>query len=116
MARKKKPLNETELEAEVRRELEQVANVASRSEKTSWNRKMNNMVKLLALLQPIEDKILELSAQKEPIFDEIQILRATMIKECIHPFEYLIRKEQHIECKFCGKKIGIKRGKAASKT
>jgi len=107
MARMKKPLNETEQEATIRKTLERVANVASRSEKTSWNRKMNNMVKLLALLRPIEDKILELHAQKEPIFDEIQSLRTTMVKECVHPFEFLIHKSDHIECKFCNKRIGL---------
>ena len=117
MARKKKPLNETEQEAEIRRDLESVSNVASRSEKTSWNRKMNNMVKLLSLLKPIEDKILELHAQKEPLFDETQALRAIMVKECVHPYEYLIHKGDHIACKFCNKKLGIKkRGKKASKT
>ena len=107
MARRKKPLNETEQEAEIRRQLEAVANNSSRSEKTSWNRKMNNMVKLLALLRPIEDKILELYAQKEPIFDEIQVLREVMIRECVHPYEYLIHKDDHIVCKFCNKKIGL---------
>lgn len=116
MARKRKPADETEQEAAIRKELEKVANVASRSEKTSWNRKMNNMVKLLALLRPIEDKILELSAQKEPIFDEIQLLRATMRKECVHPFEYLIRKDDHILCKFCDKRIGIPRASKKDKS
>ena len=107
MARRKKPLNETEQEAEIRRQLEAVANNSSRSEKTSWNRKMNNMVKLLALLRPIEDKILELYAQKEPIFDEIQVLREVMVRECVHPYEYLIHKGNHLVCKFCNKKIGL---------
>ena len=111
MARKKKPKNETEEQALIRKELEKVANVPSRSEKTSWNRKMNNMVKLLALLRPIEDQILELIAQKEPIFDEIQLLRAVMKKECVHPYEYLIHKGDHIVCKFCEKKIGIPRAR-----
>ena len=107
MARRKKPLNETEQEAEIRRQLEAVSNNSSRSEKTSWNRKMNNMVKLLALLRPIEDKILELMAQKEPIFDEIQVLREVMVRECVHPYEHLIHKDDHIVCKFCNKKIGL---------
>ena len=107
MARKKKPVNENPSEADIRLDLESVSNVASRSEKTSWNRKMNNMVKFLSLLKPIEDSILELSAQKEPIFDEIQILREAMIKECTHPYEYLLHQEDHIICKFCNKKLGI---------
>lgn len=115
MARKKKPLNETEEQALIRRDLETISNFSSRSEKTSWNRKMNNMVKLLALLRPIEEKILDLQSQKEPVFDEIQILRAVMVKECIHPQEYLIHKGDYVECKFCNKRIAIKKN-ASKKT
>ena len=44
MARQRKPENETIGEARVRQLLESVANNADRSEKTSWNRKMDNMV------------------------------------------------------------------------
>ena len=112
MARKKKPINETIEDARIRQDLEKIANTPSRSEKTSWNRKMNNMVKLLSLLRPIEDKILELQAQKEPIFDEIQILRCVMIKECIHPEEYLLHKGDYIQCKFCEKKLSLPHGKS----
>ena len=54
MARKKKPVGETKEQAEERRLLEAVANNANRSEKTSWNRKMKNMVELLTELRPIE--------------------------------------------------------------
>lgn len=110
MARKKKPVGETQDQAQERRVLEQVANTASRSEKTSWNRKMNNMVELLAELRPIEEKILELNLEKQEVFDRIQVLRNVMIQECIHPFEQLIHKDTHVECKFCSKKISIPRG------
>lgn len=107
MPRRKKPENETQREAIIRQELETIANTASRSEKTSWNRKMNNMVSLLAKLKPIEDQILDLMKQKETIFDEIQELRQVMVKECIHPFEQLVYKEDHIECKFCNRKLNL---------
>jgi hypothetical protein len=107
MARKKKPLNESETEAKMRQELEAVSNVASRSEKRAWNRKRNNMNNHLALLNPIEDKILELQAQKEPIFDEIQILRAIMVEECVHPYDYLIHTGSYIKCKFCNRRLRL---------
>lgn len=107
MARQKKPQNETEEQARVRRMLETIANNANRSEKTSWNRKEDNMIKLLAQLRPIEDKIEELLAEKLPIMDKIQELRTTMVKECVHPFQHLVYHEDHIVCKFCNKKIGI---------
>lgn len=107
MARRKAPENETAEEQRERRIKESVANNPNRSEKTSWNRKMDNMVKKLALLRPIEEQIIDLQAQKMPIFDEIQELRADMVKECVHPYEYLAVHDAHIECKFCGKRIRI---------
>jgi len=110
MARKKKPVDETTKQAEERRVLEKVANTANRSEKTSWNRKMNNMVSLLAELRPIEDKIMELSLQKQEVFDRIQVLRNAMVQECVHPFEQLVHNGTHVVCKFCYKKISIPRG------
>ena len=110
MARKKKPVNETTEQATERQALEQVANTSNRSEKTSWNRKMNNMVSLLAELRPLEDQILELSLGKQEIFDRIQVLRNVMVRECVHPFEQLVHKGNHAECKFCLKKVSIPRG------
>jgi len=107
VARKKKPENETPEQANIRQILESVANNASRSEKTSWNRKMDNMVKLIALIRPIEEQILELMAQKIPITDDVTILRNDMVRECVHPIEQLAYKETHIECKFCNKRIAI---------
>lgn len=107
MPRRKKPENETQEEALIRQELETIANTASRSEKTSWNRKMNNMVTLLAKLKPIEDEILELVAKKSVIFDEVQTLREVMKRECIHPFDQLVYKEDYAECKFCTRKVKL---------
>ena len=107
MARQRKPENETPEQAHVRQMLESVANNADRSEKTSWNRKMDNMVKLLAQLTPLADQILELEAQKLPILDEIQKLRLVMVNECIHPYDHLTFFEDHITCKFCNKRLSV---------
>jgi hypothetical protein len=107
MARRRKPEKETGEEAVVRKQLEAIANSSNRSDKTSWRRKMKNMQKLHQKLRPLEDKILELHAQKQPIFDEIQELRETMVTECIHPFDQLVHKKKHIECKFCNRKLSI---------
>lgn len=108
MARTKKPQNETPRETEVRRIMEHFANTANRSEKTSWNRKMDNMVKLLASLEPIESEILDLiMSKKTPIMDEVSKLRAVMVRECVHPFEYLtINDDDVVTCKFCNRNIG----------
>lgn len=107
MARRKKPEEESTTDTTARRIKDEICNAANRSEKTSWNRKMDNMVKLLAALRPIEDQIIELQAKKIPLFDDIQLLRGQMVQECIHPFEYLLVKETCVECKFCNKKLSI---------
>lgn len=108
MAKRKIPENETAEDQAKRKVRETIANTADRSEKTSWNRKMDNMVKLMAQIRPIEEQILDLQAEKQPIFDEIQELRALMVKECVHPYEYLVvTGEKSATCKFCNKTIAI---------
>ncbi len=107
MARRNKPEEETPAETNERRVREEISNAANRSEKTSWNRKMDNMVKLLAALCPIEEQIIELQAKKIPLFDEIQVLRTQMVNECIHSFENLVVEPTHVRCKFCDKKLSL---------
>ena len=100
----KKPESETTEQAEVRRTLESISNYATRNEKTSWDRKRSNMDKLVSQLRPLEDKILEIRAKMEPIYDEIAELRTLMVDECIHPFDMLVfNTENTITCKFCNK-------------
>lgn len=84
-----------------------ITSSASQSEKTSWNRKMDKMIKLLAQLQPLEQQIMDLISKKQPIFDAVKVLRNTMVNECIHPKQHLHIKPDYIECKFCLKKIQI---------
>jgi mannose-6-phosphate isomerase class I len=107
MARRKKHDNETVDETTERRLKEEISNNANRSEKTSWNRKMDNMVKLLAEIRPIEEQIIELNEKKIPIFDEIQEIRKQMLQDCIHPYEYVLLETNHAKCKFCEKKISL---------
>ncbi len=111
MGRRKKPENETPEEASVRLVLESVANHANRSEKTSWKHKQGKMEALIELLRPIEEKILKILAEeKQPLMDKISVLRAVMVKECVHPYEHLIMKDGFIECKFCNKKLRVPDG------
>lgn len=108
MARRKKPEGETAEEAKYRHVLEHIANFSTRSEKTSWNRKLDSMVKLLAKLTNVEDKILELiSTTKTPIMDEIDELRELMVQECIHPYEHLAFGENYVDCKFCYRRFSV---------
>ena len=112
MARKKKPEDETEEQRLQRVKFEQVSNHANRSEKTSWNRKLDNMVKLIARLRPIEEKILTIIAEeKNPIMDDISKVRKQMIVECVHPYEYLVQDDDGaVRCRFCEKRIGLVNG------
>ena len=112
MARRKRPENETPDQAYTRQTMETITNSASRNEKVSWDRKMDNMVKLIAKIRPIEDQILELISQKQPLMDEITTLRAEMVKDCIHPTSHVItvvdpRLGSCAECKFCGRRFVV---------
>jgi hypothetical protein len=107
MARMKKPGDETVEQTRIRRVFESVSNHATRSEKTSWERKRTNMEKLVKQLRPLEDKIMEIRATMQPIYDEILGLREVMVEECIHPFDMLVHNEaaDTITCKFCEKTV-----------
>jgi hypothetical protein len=65
------------------------------------------MVSLLATLRPLEEQILKLINEKQPILDKVAELRIVMQAECVHPFEYLVHKDSFIECKFCNKRMNL---------
>lgn len=111
MARRKKPENETAEQASERNLFEKIANHSNRSEKTAWKRKLTNMEKLIEQLRPVEEKILDIMRiEKQPLLDKVQVLRLEMVKECIHPFEHLVQKDGHVECKFCNRRIVVSNG------
>lgn len=111
MARRKKPENETAEQATERNLFERISNHANRSEKTAWKRKLTNMGKLLEKIHPVEEKILAIMKnEKQPLLDEIYSLRQIMVKECIHPYEHLVQKDGHVECKFCNRRINTING------
>lgn len=112
MPRRKKPEGETSEQTRARRALETIANTATRGEKVSWDRKMDNMVKMMSKLRPIEEQIMDLMAQKQPIFDQIAALRVEMVHECVHPYTSLVLKDtengEAVECKFCLRRFNVK--------
>lgn len=108
MARRKKPENESKEQIAIRQQLEQIANAANRSEKVAWERKRNSLTAIVEdRIRPIEDRILDLETQKQPLLDEMNELRSEMVQLCIHPYDYLLHKGDHIECKFCNRKISV---------
>ena len=87
--------------------IELIASLPNKSETRSWERKAVAMAKLLEQLQPIEEKMLEIVAQRQPLVDEIEELRTVMTQECIHPIEHLVEHGNHIECKFCMRRLVV---------
>ncbi len=110
MPRQRKAEDETAEQAEQRRLLEKVANTANRSDKVSWNRKLDNMIKLVTAVNRIQDKIQELEIEKDPYIQEIADLRKVMVNECIHPFDQLVHTDEHTHCKFCNANIVVVNG------
>lgn len=107
MARRKAPENETAEQAQQRRERETISNVATRSEKVSWERQYGNLQTMLEKeLQPIENEILALMVKKNEVFDRMVVLRDELILNCIHPYE-LVTANEHgdFTCKFCEKRL-----------
>ncbi len=90
-----------------KKQLDAVANHRNKNEKLSFTRKIKKLEELVETIKPIEDQILELFLKKQPILDEITVMRNEMAKECTHPADYLVHKGDHIICKFCDSKIGL---------
>ena len=47
--------------------------------------------------------------EKEPLLDEIAILRNEMVKECIHPKDHLVHMNTYLVCRFCERRLSIPR-------
>lgn len=110
MSRRKQPYDESDEQYNIRKQLEAIADIATRNERVSWDRKMDNMVKLIAKIRPIEEEITDLILKKQEFFDDISKLRAEMVKDCVHPISHLAHNVdevmgEFVECKFCGKRF-----------
>ena len=78
------------------------------SDKNSWLRKYDNMQRLVETVNAYAEEITELDKKMIPIFDEIAILRKTMVDECIHPIDQLVEHDDYVECKFCNKNFTVR--------
>jgi len=78
------------------------------SDKNSWLRKFDNMQKLVEEVNAYAEEITEIDKKMLPLFDDIAILRNTMVDECIHPIDQLVEHDDHVECKFCNKKFTVR--------
>jgi len=102
--------NESPEDKQTRILINNVANVALRSEKMAWKRKQNKMLKVIDKLKPIEEKLLLIIRdEKQPYLDQITKIRKELVDDCVHPVEHLIPiSEGCVECKFCQKRIKLK--------
>lgn len=80
-----------------------------KNEKLAWKRKVKKMDGLFSQLHVFEERILAIVKEKEPLMDDVALLRSEMVKECIHPKDHLVHMNTHLLCKFCEKKISIPR-------
>lgn len=101
-------MQDKEAEAREARELQAVANFRDKNEKLAWMRKKKKIETIVSdEIWPIENKILALLAKKEGYMDEVAAIRKEMVKECIHPSDYLIHYGIYIKCRFCESKISL---------
>ena len=106
MATKRKAENETPEQKAERLAKEAVANHATRSEKTSWSRKRNNLEKVVnKTIRPVEERILDLQNELRPHYDEVKNLRDEMVESCVHPYDLLVVTKDTVHCKFCNKQM-----------
>ncbi len=102
MAIKRKIDNETEDQKSDRLHKEVVSNYATRSEKTSWSRKRNNLEKVInKTIRPVEERILDLHNELRPAYDKVSAMREEMVESCVHPYDLLIIVGDTVHCKFC---------------
>jgi hypothetical protein len=82
-----------------------VSNFRNKNEKASWMRKKRNLEALVDELAPVEETLRELNMKKDTVLDKIEAIRLGMVKECIHPIDYLVHYETYIICRFCESKL-----------
>lgn len=83
------------------RQLKKIVACKEKKDKIYWARLQEKMDILISQIDLLESK-------KIPILEEVQTLRAEMLKLCIHPKKMLVVKETHILCKFCERKISLR--------
>jgi DNA mismatch repair ATPase MutS len=85
-----------------------ISSHAIKGEVAAWSRKRKSIERVITTnIRPLEDKIIEANAALIPLYDQITTMRAEMVEFCIHPIDMLIYKEDHVECKFCNRKLNV---------
>lgn len=93
----------------MQRHIDAIATHQHKNTRLAWKRKQDKMSALIEKAAEVEQEILQLVLKKQPIMDEIQMLRAEMVKECIHPKDHLAHHGTYLVCRFCERKLSIPR-------
>lgn len=107
MSKRKKPDFATPEQEAIWMMMDSISNHATKSEKNTWSRKRKNIEDLVDNVQPIENEILILNTKAQELYDEIAKIRKDMIETCVHPFDMLEYKGNHVSCKFCYAKLSL---------
>lgn len=95
-------------EEEIQSDLNSISSGKNKNERLSWKRKYDKLQEMITNeIKPLEDLILQMLEKKMQALDRLAELRKQMVKECIHPKNNLIHKENHVECKFCTAKLSL---------
>lgn len=85
-----------------------IVNHASKNERVAWNRKRKKLASLIEeSITPLEDEILQLTMQKQQQMDGVVELRDVLRVECVHPRDCLVKKDDHVWCHFCEKRLNV---------
>jgi hypothetical protein len=94
-------------EEKINSDINKISTHRDKNERLSWKRKKDKIEAMVKELEPIEDEILALIEKRKPFIEQIEELRAEMIKECVHPKDQLVHYGTHVVCKFCDARITV---------
>jgi hypothetical protein len=109
MATRRKEEDETAEQQLDRTTKTTISNHATRSEKTAWLRKRNNLETFVENdIRPIEQQIEDLRNELTPLYDKVADMRKEMVATCIHPYDELRSiSTDKVQCTFCNKILSI---------
>lgn len=96
-----------EQDIKIQNDLLRISKSKNKNERLSWNRKFQKLQEIIEKIKPLEEETLKLFLQKQDLHDEIVALRQQMVKECTHPYEFLVHNGEFVTCKFCNANLSI---------
>lgn len=84
-----------------------IYDITPKKDKVMFARKLEELNNLLSVIREYEEKISKIIIEKQVYLDQLQVLRTSMVKLCVHPSEFLVKTENYFHCKFCEKRLQI---------